>query len=410
MSPPEPRLLPRTPAADADPAADSAAQDATDQAAQAHPGDVVEAPGNASDSRLQLAPTFFDIAALNIAAQADRLTQLPSLACVPDTSRILGLSDAVANITAAVTPRLSIARPIVPLISSDLGLHQTVTKMATSWHLGLLDQNRQFAANVAGLATAHNKVLSDAISAVSISGTASITRSLSMTPLWGDAARLSDLFRGWRQIADVGLGLMRRIAQVALAAALRARDAVLHGEDEPVANFIERWLGLTATPERIDAVSAALLEEGWDTSADDLGRLLSDLKRRTRRQARVLKPIWDTRLNYRRVGLLDQPVVNGNGTLRPVADLVRDLQTTEDLALADMWDHEQHLRHVLDRLKPDELDITNLYAHHAQFTWAEAARAAGVPNPVAMGERVRRKLKRLGKEQERRLALQPSGA
>jgi hypothetical protein len=157
-------------------------------------------------------------------------------------------------------------------------------------------------------------------------------------------------------------------------------------------------------------VSAALLEEGWDTSADDLGQLVSDLEGRTRRQARVLRPIWETRLNYRRVGLLDQPVVTGNGTLLPVADLVCDPHVTEDLALAAMEDHQQPICRVLDRLKPDELDVTKLYAQHAQLTWTEAARVAGAPDPVAMGERVRRKLKRLGAEHDRRLAFQPTGA
>lgn len=221
-------------------------------------------------------------------------------------------------------------------------------------------------------------------------------------------ASLVDLFLHWREAAESGMGVLRGLARAAFRAALRARAAVLHGDDGPVAWFIEAWLGLRVTPERIEAVSAALLEEGWDASIpDDPAYLLTDLRRRTARQARVLRPIWETQLNHRAIGMLDQPVITGNGTLLTVADLVPDGQATEDLVLAGEWD-EQRLRRALDRLKPDELQVTNVYAQRSELTWAEAARIAGAADPAAVSERVRRKLKRLGAEDKRRLTLHSS--
>jgi len=241
-------------------------------------------------------------------------------------------------------------------------------------------------------------------------GIAAIARSVNFAAM-GAAAGLADVFRHWRVLADFGTGLLRSLARAAYIAALRARAAVLHGDDGPVAGFIEDWLDLRATPERIEAVSAALLEKGWDMSVpDDPDQLLTDLRRRTGRQARALKPVWETRLNNRVVGMLDEPLVAGAGVLCTFADLVRDPQTTEDAVLACISDGEQRLRRVLDLLKPDELEITNIYSQRDKLSWAEAARAAGAADPAAMGERVRRKLKRLGAEHQRRTSLQPAGA
>jgi hypothetical protein len=394
-------------ASDAD-RATTAPGGASDQAPQAQVDDtgVLEPAMDAPASGFELAPAF-----RGIAMRADELARWQTSALGINTSWIR-LPSLVANFTAAAMPKPIIAEHILPAARVDLGFHNVITKMAASWHLGLLNQERQLATSVAGMVAAHDKALRSAVSAISASYTANFTRSLNLnlTPLWGDVHRLSGLFRQWREVADIGFGLIRRLAQAALAAALRARTAVLYGQDEPVADFIARWLGLRVTPERIEAVSAALLEEGWDTNVvNSPEQLLSDLKKRTRRQARVLRPIWETQLNNRPIGLLDQPSVTRTVTLSTPADLVRDPQSTEDLALCDMWEQQQRLRHVLDRLKPDERDVTNLYAQHPQLTWADAARAAGAADPAAMGERVRRKLRRLGEEDKRRLTLQLNG-
>ena len=93
--------------------------------------------------------------------------------------------------------------------------------------------------------------------------------------------------------------------------------------------------------------------------------------------------------------------------LLTIADLVPDTRLTEDLVLASEWE-EQRLSRVLGRLKPDELRVTNVYAQRSELTWAEAARIAGAADPAAVGERIRRKLKRLGAEDKRRAALHSS--
>ena len=96
-------------------------------------------------------------------------------------------------------------------------------------------------------------------------------------------------------------------------------------------------------------------------------RRVGTLRRRTRRQARVLKPIWETRLNFRTVGQLDHAATASNGTLLRVADLVPDPQTTEALALASEYE-EQRLDLVLSRLKPEELQVTTVYARRSELT------------------------------------------
>jgi len=329
-----------------------------------------------------------------------------------------GLQAAIARMTVLPDPGLlKVHLPAAPLAAGlsgpaiaghffpavpDLGFHQVISTMANSWDHGLLGINRQLAEGAAALAVAPQQALirsmADFTSSIraasgSLAGFAAVSAS----------AGLVDLLRSWRETAVTGLGLLRGLARAAYRAALRARAAVLNGEDGPVAWFIEAWLRMRATPERVEAVSAALLEEGWDVGVpEDPAYLLTDLRSRTARQARVLRPIWETRLNYQTIGSLDRPVTTGTGTLLAVADLVPDPQTTEDLALASECE-EQRLRLVLSRLKPDELQVTHVYAQRSELTWAEAARLAGAADPAAAGERVRRKLKRLGAEHSRRL-------
>jgi len=308
---------------------------------------------------------------------------------------------------AAGLPELSIARHILPA-ARDTGFLQGISRMVNSWDHGLLGINRELAESVAALAVAPHQDLFRSMANLA-AARADAFGSLADVAAVSAMAGLVDLFRSWRETAETGLGLLRGLARAAHRAALRARAAVLNGDDGTVAWFIEAWLRMRVTPERIGAVSAALLEEGWDADIpEDPSRLLTDLRSRTVRQARVLKPIWQTQLNYRTIGRLDRTVTTSNGTLLTVADLVPDPQTTEDLVLANECE-EQRLRRVLSRLKPDELQVTNVYAGRSELSWAEAARLAGAADPAAMGERVRRKLKRLGSEHNRRL-VRPGGA
>jgi DNA-directed RNA polymerase specialized sigma24 family protein len=299
-----------------------------------------------------------------------------------------------AGCTAPVLDAL--ARLAVP---PDLGFTRRIADMTGSWDLGLLNAGRLAESTAAALAVPHQEWLRS-IAGLTASGYSAIG---SFSSLSGTAG-LVGLLRSWRAAAETSLGVLGTFARAAYWAALLARRAVLTGETELVASFIEEWLGMQSTPERVEAVSTALLEEGWDAGAAvDQDLLLADLRRRAKRQARALKPIWETRLNRRYVGSLDQPAAAGSSTLMTIADQLPDPATAEDLALAR--EHEQQrLRQVLDWLKPDEREVTSMYAEYRELTWTEAAHLAGAADPAAMGERVRRKLKRLGAEHGRRLA------
>jgi hypothetical protein len=363
---------------------------------------------------------------------ADSLTGISMMAALPDLGFLKTLPPAVSH--PASFPEPVITSCLLPALP-DLSFVQGVSTMLNSWDHGLLGI-RQLADNAAALAGPHQALidsvagffpvgagllgsLADLPSMTVLAGPhqalidsvagfvpvgAGLFGSLADLPSMNVTAGLVGLLESWRETAETGTGLLRCLARAAYRAALRARAAVLHGDDGPVAWFIERWLSMRVTHRRVEAVSAALLEEGWDAGIpEDPDCLLTDLRTRTRRQARVLKPIWETQLNHQAIGTLDDTVTRRNGTLLTVADLVADPHTTEGLALATECE-EQRLRLALSRLKPDELQVTNFYARRSELTWAEAAQLAGAADPAAMGERVRRKLKRIGAEQQRRLA------
>lgn len=234
-------------------------------------------------------------------------------------------------------PRWASGLPLFPAARADLVFQQAISKMAASPDLGLLKVNHQLIRSAAvAMAAPHHDLLRNIGNFATSITTLSIP--VNFTGM-GAVASLVDLFLRWREAAESGLGVLRGLARAAFSAALRARAAILHGDDGLVAWFIETWLGLRVSPERIEAVSAALLEEGWDASVpDDPAHLLTDLRRRTARQARFLRPIWETQLNHRTIGMLDQPVITGNGTLLAVADLIPGGQATDHPAPAQRPD------------------------------------------------------------------------
>jgi hypothetical protein len=163
---------------------------------------------------------------------------------------------------AAGLPERSIARHILPA-ARDIGLLQGISTMVNSWDHGLLGINRELAESVAALAVAPHRDLFRSMASLAAARVGAFG-SLADVAAVSATAGLVDLFRSWRETAETGLGLLRGLARAAHRAALRARAAVLNGDDGPVAWFIEAWLRMRVTPERIEAVSAALLEEGWD--------------------------------------------------------------------------------------------------------------------------------------------------
>lgn len=89
--------------------------------------------------------------------------------------------------------------------------------------------------------------------------------------------------------------------------------------------------------------------------------------------------------------LLDKPV----GTGLTLSDLVTDGRQPEDEALRYEID-DPRLLTVLAGLDPIERAVVRAWAYGRAENWQEAAQLTGAENSAAVGERVRRKLKRLG--------------
>ncbi|MEV4708670.1 hypothetical protein [Actinoplanes sp. NPDC049316] len=197
------------------------------------------------------------------------------------------------------------------------------------------------------------------------------------------------------------------VASRAVRAALEARDAVVRGDGqsshEVVAGYVSQWLGFNPTGAMVEAAGNALLQaplDPHDRSPDT--DVVKRLRSATFRERRAWRPIGETWLRGRRVDALDRPlrVVTDNEALT-VADTVG----AEDQNAADLDGWRDHrIARVLTQLRDDERDVAMMYAHDAITTWGGAARACG--QPEAFGERVRRKLLRLGNRLSARLAAQ----
>ena len=211
-------------------------------------------------------------------------------------------------------------------------------------------------------------------------------------------SELHRLIGYWEQISSTTTWIGRR-ARSGYLSAMAARNAAVRGEMEPVAEFVAAWLGLKPTPERVEAVAAALLEAGWDTDPDDV---LEVIGARAIHHRRAQRPVFETRLHGRRLALLSEPVAGfGGGSELTVADVISDYTTPEQLYLHGefSWPIEA----VLNGLKDPERAVALAYAYGGtRMSWTEAAAQAGAKDPGKLGETVRRKLKRLGNERKRR--------
>ncbi|MFE7278764.1 hypothetical protein [Streptomyces sp. NPDC057623] len=182
-------------------------------------------------------------------------------------------------------------------------------------------------------------------------------------------------------------------ARKAVMAALVARNACIEGDAAAVDEFARTWLGLRRPQPWRAAVEMALLGD-W---IDALGRHLSNdaeimelLHRHTDREHRCLQPLWERKSGGRRVRLLEDPVAPGVS----LRDVITDHRRPEDsLLLGEVAD--PRLRAVLTHLAPAERAVAVTYSTQ-HMTWAQAAAEIGAGDPEAFGNRVRRKLKRLG--------------
>ncbi len=151
-----------------------------------------------------------------------------------------------------------------------------------------------------------------------------------------------------------------------------------------------------------EAVSTALMSD-WvpllGESNADL-RVPRYLKSEADRAHRRLQPLWERKVNGRRVSLLDTPLGDGF----TLWDLATDNREPDQDLFRTTID-EPRIRDVLAALNPDERDVALAYARNPSVrTWTEAAQFTGAARPDQFGERVRRKLKRLGERHKEHAA------
>lgn len=175
---------------------------------------------------------------------------------------------------------------------------------------------------------------------------------------------------GWRGYAPRSL----------FAAALQARHTSLHHRsDDVLIEHLTRYLDLDRRRKR---VPQGLLEEGWDEQVHTDEELEAQLRAAVHAAASADTELWERTVRHRRVVPLDD------------ADLIAGSCAVDtDPGLKEEVDT------VLSKLSPAELKVAHCYAQTG-MTWKQAALKAG--QEEAMGETVRRKLKRQGKEFLRR--------
>ncbi|MEU8718569.1 hypothetical protein [Streptomyces sp. NPDC048663] len=175
--------------------------------------------------------------------------------------------------------------------------------------------------------------------------------------------------------------------------ALEAQHAAVHGFDEGV-DYFAKAIGIPAaqTAGWREAVSNALLGD-WThliTRGGDPFFIPRHLKREARRAHEQHQPLWERKVNGRRVSPLEAPIAEGL-TLR---DLVSDCGDAE-AALPVSPEDDPRLSRVLGALDPGEREVALAWGHLEVRTWADAAHHAGSADPKRFGEHVRRKIRRI---------------
>ncbi|MFF3741322.1 hypothetical protein [Streptomyces sp. NPDC002566] len=186
-------------------------------------------------------------------------------------------------------------------------------------------------------------------------------------------------------------------------AALVARNAAIEGDADTVDSFSRTWLGLDHPERWREAVENALLGD-W---VDQLGAGITDdpvvadlLQRHSRREHLQLQPLWERRVRGKQVALLSSSVSEG----MTLADVLTDRRSPEAVLLSDRF-ADPRIDSVLGQMQVAEERLAIEWAH-SKDNWGQVAAGAG--RPTAYGERVRRKLKRLGARHSERAAAAPS--
>lgn len=185
-------------------------------------------------------------------------------------------------------------------------------------------------------------------------------------------------------------------ARQALLAALVARNAAIEGEADGVDAFSHTWLGLARPQKWREAVEMALLGDWVETlgSGSMNDPSITDLlDRHSKAEHRRLLPLWERRVRGKYTALLDGPVGDG----LTLSDVLPGGRSPE--ALLDDPFTDDRISAVLDQLPDEDAEFALKWACTGD-SWPVTA--GGTGREAAYGERVRRKLKRLGSEYARR--------
>ncbi|MEU8467947.1 hypothetical protein AB0F30_08470 [Streptomyces sp. NPDC029006] len=198
-------------------------------------------------------------------------------------------------------------------------------------------------------------------------------------------------------------GAEAREARLA-ARAVEARNEAALGNTELIEKFMAADLGLWRGARWQEPVTTALLGD-WASTLYTHGTIrrgaLSRLMHEVREIHRQLTPLWRRRCAGERLLSLDVPVLENGLTL---ADLVAGGPDPADILTGTLPDDPRVLA-VLEQMCPIERAVTLAWSRSGTSSWTEAAatvlaltsQAYVQGDAEALGERVRRKLKRLGR-------------
>ncbi|MGP3683280.1 hypothetical protein ACTVZO_00960 [Streptomyces sp. IBSNAI002] len=217
-------------------------------------------------------------------------------------------------------------------------------------------------------------------------------------------ARERDGFRpwSWTEAQDYAFSpLLRALRlQMVITGVAEARSSVERELDLVASKVLsvprsERWR---------EAVSTAVIGD-WSRPLyrnvdrrKQANERLAALRAEARVLHRQLVPLWRRGTRHGRVLSLDAELGDGLSLYHLVAtdlDLLGRVQS-------DQVFEDERLNVVLRGLDPAERQVLFAYADGEGATWTESAAVAGACDPVAFGERVRRKARRLAAEQQRR--------
>lgn len=185
--------------------------------------------------------------------------------------------------------------------------------------------------------------------------------------------------------------------------AMNAREAARTGDQATLHTFVSE--GVNRHNGWREPISTALLGN-WADSLYSEGVLSPGALDQFWAEARIInrqiKPLWLRQANRGYVRLLDTPFGEGM-TLYDVLSA----PPSDDPSFEGFED--DRLIEILKDLSEEERMVVIARSHRGVTNWPEAARAAGVPEPEAVCERVRRKVNRLVKRINRHKTEQGNG-